>query len=92
MDISQQVEYFKNLSYETKKEKVLDMLKQLQWTHETFAMFYEKLSTLDKISDDILMYVYQSILEIANEIEGGRKNEAQDKIKKMGEILMKIKK
>jgi len=55
-------------------------------------MFYEKLSTLDKISDDILMYVYQSILEIANEIEGGRKNEAQDKIKKMGEILMKIKK
>lgn len=92
MDIKKQVEYFKGLPYETKRTKVLEMLKQLQWTHEVFSMFYKTISSLSKISDSVLIYIYQSILEIANEIEAGRKDEAQDKIKKMSEVLMVIKK
>ncbi len=47
---------------------------------------------MNKISDPVLVYLYQSILEIADEIEAGRKDEAQDKIKKMSEVLMAIKK
>jgi hypothetical protein len=30
MDIKTQVEYFKGLAYDVKREKVLDMLKQIQ--------------------------------------------------------------
>jgi len=55
-------------------------------------MFYKTISSLNKTSDSVLIYIYQSILEIANEIEAGRKDKAQDKIKKMAEILMTIKK
>lgn len=92
MDIKKQVESFKELSYEAKREKVLDMLKQLQWKHETFAMFYKSLSGLNNISENILIYLYQGILEIAEEITAGRKDQAQDKIKKMAEIIMMIRK
>lgn len=55
-------------------------------------MFYTTLAGLEEISDTILVYMYQSILEIAEEISAGRKNDAQDKIKKMAEVLMMIKK
>ena len=92
MDIQKQVEYFKALPYETKREKTLEMLKQLQWTHETFAMFYKTINILPDISDSVLEYLYQSIMEIAQEIAEGNKDEAQNKIKKMGEILMMIRK
>lgn len=68
------------------------MLKQLQWTHETFAMFYTTVSTLDKVPENILMYIYQGILEVAEEISAGNKDEAQNKIKKMADVLMMIKK
>jgi hypothetical protein len=53
-------------------------------------MFYETLSHIEHVSDNVLLYLYQSILEIAEEISAGRKDSAQDKIKKMGEILMMI--
>jgi len=92
MDIQKQVEYFKSLPYETKREKVLEMLKQLEWTHETFAMFYKTVNTLPAISAAVLEYLYQSIMEIAQEISVGNNNEAQDKIKKMAEVLMMIRK
>lgn len=90
MDIQKQVEYFKGLSYETKRGKITEMLKILQWTHETFAMFYKTITTSNNISETILTYLYQSILEIAEEINAGRKEGAQDKIKKMAEVLMMI--
>jgi hypothetical protein len=90
MDIQKQIEYFKSLSYEIKKAKVVNMLKQLQDTHETFAVFYTTVTSLSNISDKILLYLYQSILGIAEEIDVGRKDEAQDKIKKMAEVLIKI--
>jgi hypothetical protein len=77
MDIKKQVDSFKNLSYATKREKVIEMLKQLQWTHETFAMFYKTVSTLSKISESVLIYLYQSILEVATEIDAGNKDQAQ---------------
>lgn len=90
MDIKKQVEYFKGLSYETKKDKVLEMLKQLQWTHETFAMFYKTINSLNIIPEKVLLYLYQSILEIAEEIAVGNKDQAQEKIKRMSEVLMMI--
>ncbi len=90
MDIQKQVEYFKALPYETKREKVLEMLKQLQGSHETFAMFYKTVSTLTTVSESVLEYLYQSIMEIAAEIAWGKTDEAQDKIKKMAEVLMNI--
>jgi len=92
MDIPKQVEYFKTLPYDTKKDKVLEMLKQLQWTHETFAMFYKTVSTLDNVAENVLMYIYQGILEVAEEISAGNKDEAQNKIKKMADVLMMIRK
>jgi len=55
-------------------------------------MFYKTVKSLPFISDNVLLYLYQSILEIADEIDAGRKDEAQNKIKKMSEVLMMIKK
>lgn len=92
MDIKKQVEYFKWLSYKTKRDKVLEMLSQLQGTHETFAMFYKTVNTMPDIWEAILVYIYQGILEIAEEIASGNKDDAQDKIKKMGQVLMMIRK
>ncbi|MCX6824798.1 MAG: hypothetical protein NTY80_01110 [candidate division SR1 bacterium] len=92
MDIKKQVEYFKGLSYKTKRDKVLEMLSQLQGTHETFAMFYKTVNTMPDIGEAILVYIYQGILEIAEEIASGNKDDAQDKIKKMGQVLMMIRK
>ena len=92
MDIKKQVEYFNQLSYEARKEKVIEMLNNLQWSHEVFAIFYKTVKSLPFISDNVLHYLYQSILEISDEIEAGRKDEAQNKIKKMSEVLMMIKK
>ena len=92
MDLKKQLNYFNGLPYEKKREKVLDMLKQLQNTHETFAMFYATINKLNKVSEKILIYIYQWILEIATEIESGNKGKAKDKIKTMGEVLMMIKK
>ncbi len=68
------------------------MLRQLQWTHETFAMFYTTVNVLPDISENVLEYLYQSIMEIAQEIAAGNKSEAQDKIKKMAEVLLMIRK
>ena len=68
------------------------MLKQLEWTHEIFAMLYTTIRTLDTISEAVLMYIYQAILEIAEEMSAGRKDAAQEKIKKMGEVLIAIRK
>ena len=92
MDVKKQLEYFKGLSYEVKREKVIDMLKKLQWTHETFAMFYKKITTIKNIKENILMYVYQGIFEVANALEVGNKVEAEDKIKHMADVLMAIRK
>ncbi|MCX6824417.1 MAG: hypothetical protein NT085_04820 [candidate division SR1 bacterium] len=92
MDIPKQIEYFKALSYDIKRNKVLEMLKQLQGTHEIFAMFYKTVSDIDDIPENILMYIYQGILEVAEEISAGNKEEAQDKIKKMADVLMMIRK
>lgn len=92
MDIKKQMEYFSSLPYETKRAKVLEMLKQLQWTHETFSMFYKTVNSLEKIPEKVLMYIYQWIIEIAESIEQWKKEEAQDKIKHMSEVLMMIKK
>lgn len=92
MDIKKQVEYFKKLPYETKRTKVLDMLKQLQRTHETFSMFYTTISKLSNVSEKALVLIYQGIFEIAADIEAWNKDKAQDKIKKMAEVLMAIKK
>lgn len=91
-DIQKQLEYFKGLAYEVKREKVLEMLKKLEWTHETFAMFYKTITTLTKVSENVLLYIYQSIFEIANELEAGNKAQAEDKIKSMAEVIMAIKK
>ena len=92
MDIAKQVAHFTALPYETKRAKVIDMLRQLQRTHETFAMFYKTVSSVKNISESSLAYLYQSILEIAQELESGRKDQAQDKIRKISEVMMAIKK
>ena len=55
-------------------------------------MFYTTVSTLPTISESILEYLYQSIMEIAEEIRSGKTNEAQNKIKKMAEVLLMIRK
>lgn len=92
MDIQKQVEYFKGLPYQTKKEKVLDMLNQLKNTHETFAMFYTTISQNETIPEQVLIYIYQGIFEVAAELEASDKVQAENKIKKMGEVLMMIRK
>lgn len=92
MDIKKQVDYFKKLPYETKRNKVLEMLKQLQWTHEVFAMFYRTVDTLSHVSETMLLNIYKTILDIATDIEKWNKEAAQNKIKKMGEVLLTIKK
>jgi len=92
MDITKQLELFEQLTYDERKEKVLEMLKQLQWTHETFAMFYTTVRSMHNISETALIYLYQAILEIVEEIDAERKDEAQEKIKRMAEVLMVMKK
>lgn len=68
------------------------MLKKLQRTHETFAMFYKTINEVKNISEQVLVYIYQGIMEIATEIEAWRHNNIQEKIKKISEVLMMIKK
>ena len=55
-------------------------------------MFYTTVNVLPDISENVLEYLYQSIMEIAQEIAAGNKSEAQDKIKKMAEVLLMIRK
>ncbi len=90
MDIAKQVETFKTLPNETQKEKVLAMLKTLQWTNEIFSSFYKTLNLIHDVSSNVLIYIYQSILEIAEALQQGDKQKAQDKIKKIWEALMSI--
>lgn len=92
MDIKKQVEEFRGLPYETKRTKVLEVLKQLQWTHEIFTLFYKTVSSFREIPEQILLFVYQSVFEIANAIKQWNKSVAEEKTKKIGEILMSIKK
>lgn len=92
MDIQKQVEYFKGLPYQTKKEKVLDILNQLKNTHEMFAMFYTTISQNETTPEQILVYIYQGIFEVAAELKAGKKVQAEAKIKKMEKILMMIRK
>lgn len=66
------------------------MLNQLQSTHKIFAMFYQTISSLQKVSDNSLLYIYQSILEIAQDIRAWNHISAQNKIKKFWEILADI--
>ncbi|MEI8253521.1 MAG: hypothetical protein WCG25_07450 [bacterium] len=68
MDIPKQVEHFNALSNDTKKLKVLEMLRQLQSTHKTFEMFYKTINSIQEIDDKMLVYIYQSILEIAEDL------------------------
>jgi len=90
MDIQKQIEYFKGIPYENKKEKILEMLKQLIWTHEKFKMFYDTITTVNNISEKVLIYIYQGIFEIAAEIEAGNTIGLENKIKHMNEVIMAI--
>lgn len=67
------------------------MLKQLQSTHKTFEMFYQTISSLQKVSDSSMVYIYQSILEIAQDIKSWNHASAQNKIQQFWEILADIK-
>jgi hypothetical protein len=69
MDIKKQVEQFKTLPYISKREKVLEMLRQLQRTHEIFALFYKSISSLREIPEQVLIFLYQSVFEIADAIK-----------------------
>lgn len=86
------MERFTQLPYETKKTKVVSMLGKLQWTHETFAMLYEKVSTSSMLSETSLSNIYQGIFEVAEELGKWNKNKAEEKIKHMADVLMAIKK
>ena len=90
MDIQKQIELFKSLPYDTRRSKVIEMLRQLQSTHKTFAMFYNTINSLEKISDSSLAYIYQSILEIAQDIKVWNNTSAQNRIQKFSEILAEI--
>ena len=92
MDIKKQVEQYKILPYTKKREKILEMLRQLQRTHEIFALFYKTISSLRAIPEQILVFLYQSIFEIAASIKKWNKLDAEEKTKKVGEVLMSIKK
>lgn len=91
MEVQKQVEIFNSLPYDTRKSKVTEMLNQLQSTHKTFAMFYKTISSLEKVSDNSLVYIYQSILEIAQDIKAWNNTSAQNRIQKFWEILADIK-
>lgn len=90
MDIQKQVDHFTSLPYETQKDKVLTMLKELKETSEIFANFYDTLSKLQTISVEVLTYMYTSILEIAEDIAQGKTSEANSAINKMQEAIMQI--
>lgn len=90
MDVQQQVELFKALPYDTRRSKLIEMLKQLQSTHKTFAMFYQTISSIQKVSDSSMVYIYQSILEIAQDIRAWNHIAAENKIQKFWEILAEI--
>lgn len=92
MDIQKQLEHFAHMSYEDRRTKVLGMLNDLKDAHETFGLAYAQIHALDKVTDNTLLSLYQSILEIAQELRQGKKNRAQDGIKRMEQIWMMIKK
>ena len=55
-------------------------------------MFYRTIKLMNNVSENMLVYIYTSIMEVAADIEAGRKEQAQNKIKNMAEVLMAIRK
>lgn len=92
MNIEDQMKRFVGLPYETKRTKVIGMLKKLQWTHDVFSMLYTKITVLASVSETILSKIYQWIFEVAAELEQWNKKKAEEKIKHMSDVLMAIRK
>ncbi len=88
MDINKIVEEFKELSYETKKKKVISMIKLLKDSNEIFLNLYKALILLENPDIDILEYIYEIIFSISNDIEVDLK---EDSISKLNDIYNKIK-
>ncbi len=88
MDINKMVEEFKELTYETKKEKVISMTKLLQDADDVFSNLYKMLILLENPNVDILEYIYEVIFNISNDIDLDVK---EDSISKLNDIYDKMK-
>ena len=91
LNIEQQIKKFDLLSHKEKRKKVISMLFYLKDTSDIFNKFYKTLTIIINISDDIILYIYKSILEISLELERGNKEIAEKKIKHMTTIIQTIK-
>lgn len=92
MTSEQPVVPFVNLSHEDKKAKVLEMLNELKWINQVFSTLYETITRVSFVADEMLVYIYQSILAISADLQNERKSEAEDKIKQLSQAILDIRK
>ena len=63
--IEKKLQDFAALSHDQKYEIVMEMLKILQDSNENFKYVYTAIQTIRKPSDNLLMTIYQEIIELA---------------------------
>ena len=80
---------FKTLDYTTQYEKVFAILDQIKDLDPVFKTFYDTLSMI-KVSESVLVYIYESIFSIIDDIQKGNMAKARSRIEQMTDILKRI--
>jgi len=65
--IEKKLQEFSDLPHEQKYQVVLEMLKILKDSNSNFKYVYETIQTLKDPSDDLMMTIYQEIIELAEQ-------------------------
>jgi hypothetical protein len=63
--IEKKLQDFNALNHEQKYEIVLEMLKVLEDSNENFKYVYETIQTIKEPSDELLLTIYDEIIELA---------------------------
>lgn len=80
MNYEERIQFFKQQSFEYKKEQVFSMLEKIQHKHEILQELYVNLKNLRQIPDDLLVEVYTSILNLERIVLDKNKTQALEKL------------
>lgn len=87
--VDQQMEDFKKLSLQEKKEIVFKMFDELKDINDNFKYVYENLPTIE-ITDILMESLYRDLAELAEEKRSAIKSIEWNKIEKMNNRIKEI--
>jgi len=90
--LQQDIQAFQSLSYDQKKHIVLNMLEQLKDNNENFGYLHKKIHELATIDEELLLTIYQDILELAEKKKTSIKQLEMESYKKIHEKIEEIRK